>query len=767
MTRTLALLVCLLLGLVVCAQTPAVEIRPYQGRPTAFLDGVPVPLAGYSPRVWNRTLYPTQTARFFPDKLDVYLFNVPNGVDNDFYGTPFWGGDDVHEDPRGKLPSSRYETLDEPVDFLLKGDPHARVLIRMSHHEPRSWNRLHADQLFVTDEGKVLDCPSLASDLYWDAAARYCTALIRHYESRPWADRIIGYANFHRDEGVHEPVINGWLFDHSPVMTVRWRAWLQAKYGTEAALRAAYRDPTLTFATVTVPTDKLNGPQRAVSRLLYWQGAKDNAPLRDYLLLQRDLFHQRFRQIGAAMRAGTDRPRLFLHDAFKQTLLGWDIADFFQLDAPKALAEPEVMAGSGSMGVADLFDVPGMDGLITPHDYQARGVGGIFEPEGIADSAVLHGKLFYCEMDTRTFAHNYPRRDYGAARDLQEFSAVTWRNLATALTRGFWFYWMDLTDDWFAADAMRPVITRQVQVLKEAVHWPHATVPGIAVILDDSAVLETNGAGNYLNEAVMWEQKEGLARCGVPVRTYLLEDLALPNFPEHRVYYFPNLFKVDDARLKLLREKVFRNGHVVVWGPGSGISDGATIGPANAAKLTGFTFDMLPANFSHRVLVTNFDHPATRGLAADTILGSPLSYGPLLFPTDGTVLGGAWTKQNTVHSGLAVKEFGRGAGISTAKQPRGEGDWAGVFATAVPLPANLWRNLARWAGAHVYCETNDIVLADTSVVALHSIQSGQKTLALPGRYTVTDVITGKRLSRHARSITVSLQAPETRVFRIE
>ena len=36
------------------------------------------------------------------------------------------------------------------------------------------------------------------------------------------------------------------------------------------------------------------------------------------------------------------------------------------------------------------------------------------------------------------------------------------------------------------------------------------------MILDDHAVLETNGAGNYHNEAVMWEQRMGLARCGVP-----------------------------------------------------------------------------------------------------------------------------------------------------------------------------------------------------------------------------------------------------------
>jgi hypothetical protein len=40
-------------------------------------------------------------------------------------------------------------------------------------------------------------------------------------------------------------------------------------------------------------------------------------------------------------------------------------------------------------------------------------------------------------------------------------------------------------------------------------------MPGIAMIIDDTAVLETNGSGNFLNKAVMWEQKMGIARCGV------------------------------------------------------------------------------------------------------------------------------------------------------------------------------------------------------------------------------------------------------------
>ena len=202
-----------------------------------------------------------------------------------------------------------------------------------------------------------------------------------------------------------------------------------------------------------------------------------------------------------------------------------------------------------------------------------------------------------------------------------------------------------------------------------------------------------------------------MARCGVPHRIYLFEDLELDQFPPHRVFYFPNLFRVDEKRLELLRQKVLRDGHVVVWGPGSGISDGEQIGAEPATWLTGFEFEILPANAPRRVLISNFEHPLTCNLDAALVIGGPLPYGPVLMPADGLELGLAWAKGGNNHTGLALKEFGRGARGGKGEEPLGAGDYAALFTTAVPLPATLWRNLARFAGAHVYCESNDVLLA--------------------------------------------------------
>ncbi|MDA0337193.1 MAG: hypothetical protein O2782_18680 [bacterium] len=746
---------------------PDVEIRLHNGRPTVFIDGTANALTTYSN--FGQKNLEDAMAFFAAINMDVYHISVAR-IPGDYDSNRFWEGDTIDSQPVREVPDDFYG-LDEQAAFILENDPDAWLIVRLVTRPPASWKDLHPQEYFITDEGTVHDTPSLASEAFWGAAAEFSAAVVRYSESASWRSRVIAYANYHHTEGCHMPVGDGWLFDHSPPMRKAYRDFLQGKYGSVEKLQSAYGDSQLTFDSIQVPTDRLRGPVPEVKQIPYWQAGPDNQALVDYLELTRDLFHKRFRQLGGKMEAAADRRMIFLHDALKQTMLGWNLKGFFGYPSfgesvSWSPAYPEFMAGSGSINVAALQDAPGYDGLITPHDYQARGIGGVYEPEGIVDSIVLRGMYFSSEMDSR-FSNQY---GIGAARNDQETAAILWRNLATGLTRGFNSYWQwgFYVQDWFYSENTRDLISLQADIMRESLDWQHETMPGIAMILDDSAVFETNGSGNFFNEAILWEQKMGMARCGVPHRIYLLEDLELDNFPKHRVFYFPNLFRVDEKRMALLQEKVFRDGNIVVWGPGSGISDGDKIGTESASKLTGFEFTMLPANAQRRILVSNFDHPITRNLGADMVIGGPLPYGPVLIPADGVELGLAWAKGGMNLIGMSYKEFGKGAaGDRSGITARGRGDYGALFLTAVQIPADLWRNIARYAGAHVYCESNDILLADNSVVALHSLKPEKKTIFLPGESRVKDLVTGKLISKGTRRITFNHEAPDTHVFLLE
>ncbi len=748
------------------ANTLDARIGTHFGRPVVFLDGRPTALPTVNPSNLERAGFERTAGAYAKNRPSAYFIAVSRAkAQPGWWSTPFWVGDEVSSERLAEP----YYSVDEQARFILGLDADACLIVRFGIHEPASWQVAHAGELVVTEDGQRLPVPSLASRRYNERTAQYARAVIEYCERQPWSDRIVGYANFTRLEGTHEPLIDHWLFDHSDLMRTRWREFLQQRYGTVDALRRAWSNYRGDFESADVPRDRLRLPLPQVAQMLYWQPARENQPLRDYLELQRDLYAEHFRMVTEAMAdALGDRHRFLVYDTLKQTMLGWSNSGFFTANRSWPILFADDRAGSGGINAARLMNLRGFDGLITPHDYQARGVGGVYEPEGIVDSAVLRGHYFFAEMDTRTF-HEPGQRFYGVTRDLREFEAVTWRNIATSLARGFNSYWFDLYTDWFSREEFQPAIARQIEVIRESVHWPHETVPGIAMILDDTAVLETSGSGHYFNEAILWEQKMGMARAGVPYRIYLFEDLALDNFPAHKLFYFPNLFRVDDERLARLKEKVFRDGNVVLWGPGSGISDGKTLGAGHATRLAGFEFESLqPINHPRRVQVQDYDHPITRHLSEGDILGGPLAYGPVLLPRDGHSLGLAWMHRGMMASGLAVKSFGRGAaGTHGGGEPLGEGDWASVFTTAVPIPAALWRGLAEFSGTHVYTDTYDHVMASRSIVALHSIRSGRKRIRLPERSRVHDLVSGELVGEALDVIEFELTAPETRLFRLD
>ena len=78
---------------------------------------------------------------------------------------------------------------------------------------------------------------------------------------------------------------------------------------------------------------------------------------------------------------------------------------------------------------------------------------------------------------------------------------------------------------------------------------------------------------------------------------------------------------------------------------------------------------------------------------------------------------------------------------------------------------HLHAGTAGWILAE-WCETDDIVLADSSLVAIHSAAGGPRKLLLPRACDVEDVVTGQPFARQVREINVELKSPDTRVFRM-
>jgi len=685
--------------------------------------------------------------------------------------TRFWTDDGVYPEPSPEDPGF---TLDRQAQEILKIDPDARFYVRFNTEVPEKWAEQHSDHLQTLSSGSTElgrhGCQaSWASDLYLAGLETFLHRMIGYCESRPWAERVLGYMAFPIGEGTSLLSVNGHLFDRSPVMQVKFREWLREKYATVQALREAWGDESVDFNTVQVPTDFEWVEKR--KNLLHWPEPRELARERDYLLLHKDLLFRWVRLIMRSMREAIEGRRVLLGiDALKQPLQGWQHNDAFYA-AGVGPGYPHMLAASGSLGVGPLLDDENLDVIITPADYHGRAVGYGYESEGIADSLVIRGKTIFIENDLRTWVGRC-RQDQGAFLTPKEARAGLFRSAASALSRGHHYYWMTVACLFYDDPKLQDIIGEECRLLDASAHWPHReTEHAIAMIIDDESALYEDFTSGYQNLAVLWQRVEGLSHCGIPYRIFLLSDLERDGMPPYRCYLFPNLFKVDERVIELLRNKVLRDGRTAIFGPATGITDGRRISAEGARELLGIDLELIERSPSRRVVVRHYGHPITRRLPASMTYGDTLTYGPLLVPTETACeaegvssLGQATVFWEVNRPGLVVREFGRGAVGSGKPGLRGEGDCAVVFSVAVPLPAALLREVARYGGCNVWCEEDDCVYGSGTVAGIHSVKAGPRMLRLPEPVTVWDAVSREKLAENASEIEMDIDPPETRIF---
>ena len=234
---------------------PNAEVRVINGRPTIVVDGKALPSTGHVSMVGKK-----ETVRQFQDfcKHRMGIYHVaPPQIPGEQFDTPFWVGDQVSATP---IVEPKFDTrYGLPIETLTQADPEAYFLVRFPLIEPSTWRKLHPEEYAVNENGVRLDAPSYASDRYWECASRFATAVVQYYEARPWAFRIIGYANFFRNEGTHVPVIGGWLFDHSAPMQRRWRNL--ARYAG-AHVYSEANDVLLADSSIVALHSVQSGPKR-------------------------------------------------------------------------------------------------------------------------------------------------------------------------------------------------------------------------------------------------------------------------------------------------------------------------------------------------------------------------------------------------------------------------------------------------------------------------------------------------------------------------
>jgi hypothetical protein len=93
-----------------------------------------------------------------------------------------------------------------------------------------------------------------------------------------------------------------------------------------------------------------------------------------------------------------------------------------------------------------------------------------------------------------------------------------------------------------------------------------------------------------------------------------------------------------------------------------------------------------------------------------------------------------------------------------------EKGWTSVFSSAPLLPAALMRNIVQLGGVHTYIDTEDVVWASKSLVAVCVKEAGKRTVRLPEKADVRDLYSGEVVGNGVKSFEADFPDRATRVF---
>jgi hypothetical protein len=74
-------------------------------------------------------------------------------------------------------------------------------------------------------------------------------------------------------------------------------------------------------------------------------------------------------------------------------------------------------------------------------------------------------------------------------------------------------------------------------------------------------------------------------------------------------------------------------------------------------------------------------------------------------------------------------------------------NWKSVYIQTPPVPSSLLRELLRSAGIHIYIDSDDVLYANESFIAIHTAKGEVKNIRLPREREVWDVFEGRRIGK--------------------
>lgn len=617
------------------------------------------------------------------------------------------------------IPMVRYELVDL-IDGILAINPDAYFQVRVDCRAPRWWIERHPDELVQYARGPIdfstandiarAANASLASELWLQEATAITQQFLDYLQTTDAGKRIFSF------------MVNGgcgseWTYfgykqepDTGGAMTVRFRRWLEEKYGSDAALQAAWNDRSAAIASATVP----------------------------------DMDERRF-NTGVFRNPQSERRILDYYHCHQETIEGVinHFTKFFKTAWPS-----EVLIGlfngymfsdndfnsTGYLYFERLLDSPYIDFFAAPYNYNydARDLGGTSQHRSLTESVTLHGKLFMTEQDRITHRIHQSRNNETTFTTDDESVAMLRTNFAQLVSRasGYWFeefsgfpgyppFWhhvpMADTAGNFNTPALMADIDHQKRFYDKAVERDYAPAADVAFFYDFNTYYYMAEVDNRQTREIEYASNNWLTadayRSGASFDTYLFSDLRSVDLSRYKAVVFGTTYCISDDDMAFINERVKRDGRLVIFNYAPAYTEGTRLDVGRIGEMVEMAVRPVSITTPPVVSYAGRDY----GLEADGSAGR-VAVSPLFEIVDPN-----------------VEVLGTYKGLDqTAVARRRAADYTVVY-SALPLRnPDLMRELFREAGVHIYNDRDDVVIAGGGIVcvATRADEGGKRVITL-------------------------------------
>lgn len=666
-----------------------------------------------------------RTAEFALDfaAAGLTLFQVSPGQSE-----AFWKGEREYD----------WTIIDNRIKAVIAACPQAKLLVNVYSTSPNWFKAKYPEELeeYYIDQnnlsaGKLKWSGSggpLGSNKYLELSCQMIRDFVKHMEASPFNNHIYGYSVSGGDAGewYWPGQFTTGLTGYSKPTRDSFRDFLRKRYNNDAAaLQKAWNNRNITFDQVEIPSPS---ERNATENYLFRDKQIARAALdhRDFINARTML---NFNESCRAARESASSDKVIV------TYYGYSLY----------YAGRGVLHVSGLQTVWNVINSPWVDSIATPIDYLRRrgGQEGV-NIAGFTGSALLAGKMIWREEDLRT--HFHPRLEYGRTATLRETMEVIRRAYAYTIADcyGMWFVCQGGNQAYHQKDMMEDVKKLQ-QIAQAAAESGSRDVAEVALIFDEKDSLSNLSAmGSEFIINHIWGTYQKAHRMGAPFKLYFMEDLANPKMPDFKLYVFLNPYAIDAEKQKIIAAKVKKNQAVVVWNYAPGYVAEKGFDLENMKKLTGFTFT---ENRTMRVVTGKINEQERSSITA-LVKEWPVQYLGPVFGVDGAGVKVLATDGGSLNI-LAAREFK---------------DWKSVY-SLLPLTSELLTGLCDYAGVHVYSRSGDLLLVNSSYLALHSSKAGRQKITLPTRCRVTELLDGRDFGP-VTQFEDDIPAQTTRIYRL-